>query len=192
VFEELLELVSMTTAAIRDDSELSKTVFSGVKDLDLVLIQYLCFDHEVSSIDGIYRVVLAFFEDSAAKMLGWSENTTHNGSSFGEADNRNLAEVLSEHLRRSWNMRGLIFCHAVTNLARGGRFAVTVAGRLCLMDCDVQAGDKIAIIKGARAPYVLREDGDGFISVGETYIRGLMHGEALDDERYTVQEILIH
>lgn len=64
--------------------------------------------------------------------------------------------------------------------------------QLWLMPLDVQPGDNIAIIPGCRAPYLWREDGDGVLNIGETYIRGLLHEEALDDERYGVKEILIH
>ncbi|KAF7505732.1 hypothetical protein GJ744_000498 [Endocarpon pusillum] len=102
--------------------------------------------------------------------------------------------VLSENLRRGYDDKGYNFMKCLQQLAQRGRFAITVAGRLCLMPQDVRPGDRIAIILGCRAPYVLREDGDGdvFVNIGETYIRGLMNGEVLGDERYKVQEIHIH
>lgn len=76
------------------------------------------------------------------------------------------------------------------SLAQRGRFAITVEDQICLIPLDLHPGGKIAIILGCRAPYLLSQDGGGFLNIEETYIRGLMHGEALDDERYPVQEIL--
>lgn len=192
-FEALLELVRATMTAIRNDVELSETIISNVDDLDLLLIQYLCFDNDGidPSTDSDHEIQ-GSLDKTVAKVLWPSVNKFLNEHSIKDADNHDLAGVLSDNLRKNWDQGLITFLGPIQNLARRGKFAITVDGRLCLMVCDVQVGDKIGIIKGTKAPYVLREDGDGFICVGVTYIRGWMHGEALDDERYTVQEILIH
>ena len=93
-----------------------------------------------------------------------------------------LAEVLSAYLRKFYNAQW-VYAYFYLRLHAGHRrFVITHAGCLCFMPFDVEL-DKIGIILGSRASYVLREDGDGFLKIGEVYICGLMHGEALDDER---------
>jgi hypothetical protein len=37
-----------------------------------------------------------------------------------------------------------------------------------------QVGDHIAVLAGARCPYILREVGDGYELVGAAYVHGLM------------------
>jgi hypothetical protein len=46
-------------------------------------------------------------------------------------------------------------------------------------------GDIICVLAGGRVPYVLRPCDDGFYRlVGECYVDGAMHGEALKDRPY--------
>lgn len=187
---DLLRLIRSTAVAIQNDPQLSATSFfrSGIDDLYLMLVLYLTFDHDELSFcewpfgSGLYETI---------QMILFPECFSHEVPNHDSATDR-LLETLSDHVHEAYCQNVIAFSANILNLAKRGRYAITVAGRLCLMPFDVQEGDKVVVIKGCRAPYVLREDGNGFLSLGETYIRGLMHGEALEDERYTVQEILIH
>lgn len=196
VLEELLALVSSTAAAIRIDTELSRISFSwsSVADLHLMLILYLVFDHDGNAFfaPSPLRDALCFDEFVTKVLLAAPTARLLREDDTKEAHDATLARVLSDHLRRGYGEKSYCFVEYLLSVARRGRFAISLTGRLCLIPLDVQLGDKIAVIRGCRAPYVLREDGDGFLNIGETYIRGLMHGEAMDDERYTLQEILVH
>jgi len=52
-------------------------------------------------------------------------------------------------------------------------------------------GDKIAIIFGLRAPFILREEDDMYALIGDSYVHGLMSGEALEMADIPVQDIYL-
>ncbi|ORY14865.1 hypothetical protein BCR34DRAFT_644590 [Clohesyomyces aquaticus] len=57
----------------------------------------------------------------------------------------------------------------------------TEGGLLGLGPKGMLAGDRISLIFGARVPFVLRKaEAGGWSLVGECYVRGIMHGEALE------------
>lgn len=194
-FEMLLELVSSTATAMQNDDEYAKSqlTWSSLADLHLILILCLVFDHDGSAFlsnavnGGLYDVGALVANDLSAPKV-----SSITGNSAREAGGGMLAEILSYHLGMAYNENGSLLYSCLYTFARLGRFAVTATGSFCLTTSDVQVGDKIGVILGCRAPYVLREDGDGFLLIGEAYLQGLMHGEALDDTEHTVQEILIH
>jgi hypothetical protein len=55
----------------------------------------------------------------------------------------------------------------------------------------MERGDIIAILYGARTPYVLRKYGDYYRIVGECYVYGIMHGEAVREHERLGQEDVI-
>jgi hypothetical protein len=57
---------------------------------------------------------------------------------------------------------------------------LSAEGFLGQVPSETQEGDQIAIIFGAPVPFVIREDGDHWILIGECYVLGLMEGEAND------------
>jgi len=81
---------------------------------------------------------------------------------------------------------------AIANL-QGRRVFVTEQNRIGLASNDTTFGDHIAIISGARTPYVLREkqnSGRNYNLVTWAYVQGIMHGEALE-ERHQFENITI-
>ena len=64
------------------------------------------------------------------------------------------------------------------------RFFVTADGRFGIGSEDVASGDEVWLLKGGRAPLVLRAaaDGSGYRNVGEAYVHGVMYGEAATEE----------
>ncbi|KAF7545365.1 hypothetical protein G7Z17_g9234 [Cylindrodendrum hubeiense] len=48
---------------------------------------------------------------------------------------------------------------------------------------DAEVGDRIALLKGASVPIVLRERGSGWEVIGEAYIHGVMNGERWDESK---------
>ncbi|KAJ3566474.1 hypothetical protein NPX13_g7116 [Xylaria arbuscula] len=75
------------------------------------------------------------------------------------------------------------------------RFVVTQKGRMGIVPRHAKLGDAIFILKGCKAPVILRPAGDGTYSIlGECYIDGIMHGEAMEDlaaGRYQARQIIL-
>ncbi|PKK45416.1 hypothetical protein CI102_11945 [Trichoderma harzianum] len=77
--------------------------------------------------------------------------------------------------------------HEATLITRYRRFAVTRNGYFVLGPDALQEGDVVAVLRGGKTPFLLREvnDGDGgsgWRLVGECYVHGLMDGEGWDVE----------
>ncbi|KAF9694313.1 hypothetical protein EKO04_007759 [Ascochyta lentis] len=64
------------------------------------------------------------------------------------------------------------FCYARS-------FLVTVSGRIGIGPSDSLAGDSIAVVPGGGVPYLIRPNGYEWTFVGESYVHGIMHGEAV-------------
>ena len=64
--------------------------------------------------------------------------------------------------------------------AAGRRLCLTEKGYIGLAPENAQLGDKVAILLGMPAPQILRRQGSNFVLVGESYIHGIMQGEAFD------------
>ena len=58
-------------------------------------------------------------------------------------------------------------------------FIITVHGHIGLGPVGAQPGDLVAVLFGGGVPYILREQERGWLFVGESYIDGLMNGEAV-------------
>lgn len=81
------------------------------------------------------------------------------------------------------------FADCLGPMSRRRRFFLTRSGRIGLGPSDTQIGDTLVVIFFCPTPYLLRSSGDHWQFVGETYVHGLMYGEALDIlERGEVQE----
>lgn len=61
------------------------------------------------------------------------------------------------------------------------RFFTTMSGYAGLGPYPCQPGDKVVIIFGCASPLVLRPVGSHYELVGECYVHGIMHGEAMRD-----------
>ena len=66
------------------------------------------------------------------------------------------------------------------------RMARTLAERLALVPEGSCVGDMIALCKGGSVPLVLRRHPDGFQLIGESYVHGVMNGEAFIEEQCKV------
>ncbi|KAF2188541.1 hypothetical protein K469DRAFT_517281, partial [Zopfia rhizophila CBS 207.26] len=61
----------------------------------------------------------------------------------------------------------------------GRRLFLTRRGYLSLGPKSAQEGDQVWLIHGYNAPFVLRQVQDGYELVGESYVHGIMCGEAV-------------
>ncbi|KAK8121835.1 hypothetical protein PG984_010505 [Apiospora sp. TS-2023a] len=61
--------------------------------------------------------------------------------------------------------------------AHGRRLGITRSGRFGLFPEKARRMDIVSIMDGYRVPIILRKKGESFISIGESYVNGLMMGE---------------
>jgi hypothetical protein len=61
------------------------------------------------------------------------------------------------------------------------RLFTTVSGHVGIGPSPCQPGDKVVVIFGCASPLVLRSMGSHYELVGECYVHGIMHGEAVQD-----------
>ncbi|CAG7557862.1 unnamed protein product [Fusarium equiseti] len=67
----------------------------------------------------------------------------------------------------------------VRNLCFDHAFVTTSEGRMGIAPSNTQVGDVILVIPGGGVPYIARPLGQYWLFVGESYIDGLMDGQAL-------------
>ncbi|KAF5541072.1 heterokaryon incompatibility het-6 [Fusarium mexicanum] len=73
---------------------------------------------------------------------------------------------------------GDIFAIAVDDAGTDRVLYLTEKGYLGLGPARTEVGDDVSLIAGAHVPFVLRKGNQGWILVGETYVHGVMYGEA--------------
>lgn len=61
------------------------------------------------------------------------------------------------------------------------RICTTARHLPCLVPKITEVGDVLAILFGASTPYVLRPCGDVYEIIGQAYVYGMMHGEAVNE-----------
>jgi hypothetical protein len=74
---------------------------------------------------------------------------------------------------------------------RGRNMFVTGTGWLGLAPHGTQQGDVIFVVVGADVPFVLRQCGEAYEIIGEAYVEGIMHGEAMGMDWLGVEDIMI-
>ncbi|KEY75047.1 hypothetical protein S7711_09654 [Stachybotrys chartarum IBT 7711] len=72
-----------------------------------------------------------------------------------------------------------IYTALASNFCFNRKFIVTLEGRMGIGPTGTQPGDLIFVLFGGGVPYVLRMKESGFLLVGESYIHGVMDGEAV-------------
>jgi hypothetical protein len=77
---------------------------------------------------------------------------------------------------------GLAFTTRCTQMG-GRRLIRTQAGYIGLAVHSGEVGDYIALFKGARMPFVVRSEPDGWRLIGDSYVHGVMHGESWQVDR---------
>ncbi|KAK4243337.1 heterokaryon incompatibility protein-domain-containing protein [Corynascus novoguineensis] len=79
-----------------------------------------------------------------------------------------------------------VYIAMVRNFCYSRTFLITSGGRMGIGPADSMRGDAITVIPGGAVPYVIRNDattlrGIFWAFVGESYISGLMDGEAIEE-----------
>jgi len=89
--------------------------------------------------------------------------------------------------RASENGEPSVYAAIACNYCHSRCFLTTSEGRMGIGPADSARGDAVAVIFGGAVPYVIRENrsspGRSWAFVGESYISGLMNGEAIEELR---------
>ncbi|KAH7034649.1 heterokaryon incompatibility protein-domain-containing protein [Microdochium trichocladiopsis] len=100
--------------------------------------------------------------------------------------------VSDEALERMIASGGMIeFAIFGTSVTR--RFCISRSGRFGQVRTNTQKGDLVCVVVGAQVPLVIRPTGGGeetYELIGDCYLDGVMHGEAMEDRRYKTVEIV--
>jgi hypothetical protein len=70
-----------------------------------------------------------------------------------------------------------------SRLSNYRRLVRTKEGYIALAPKATQSGDWIGLFKGGKMPLIVRKDGEYWILIGESYVHGLMKGEAWNAEK---------
>ncbi|KAF5703502.1 heterokaryon incompatibility protein het-6 [Fusarium globosum] len=84
---------------------------------------------------------------------------------------------------------GDIFAITVDDAGTDRVLFITEKGYLGLGPARTEVGDVVSLIAGVHVPFVLRKGAQGWILVGETYVHGVMYGEALNKAEF--QQVVI-
>ncbi|KAF5539315.1 het-domain-containing protein [Fusarium napiforme] len=116
-------------------------------------------------------------------VLPYGTTDTQNPKHFAGARSVLLASLEKGVDDRVWRnlLNYLSIRHEISVTAKGRGLFVTVEGRLGWGLKSTREGDEVWILDGCQVPCLLRPNGDGRYSlVGEAYVHGIMHGEALE------------
>ncbi|KAH8648784.1 heterokaryon incompatibility protein-domain-containing protein [Tricladium varicosporioides] len=85
------------------------------------------------------------------------------------------------------------FIQALNRVVRfDRRILVTEKGYIGMVHPQARPGDKVCLIMGCGVPLILREDVNGFRLVGEAYVHGIMHGEAMANGKAAWRDLDIY
>ena len=72
------------------------------------------------------------------------------------------------------------FLSAIWRACKLRRFFVTESGHMGIGPPTMATGDSVVILYGGYTPFILRAQGDEYRFIGESYVHGMMQGEAVD------------
>ncbi|KAK3170323.1 hypothetical protein OEA41_009710 [Lepraria neglecta] len=120
---------------------------------------------------------------------------THFESYLFHAKARNQGYPKTPKIRKSGDVPNaahpLVYQAALGYVAPNRKFLTTTKGLIGLGPHSMQPGDLICIMSGGRVPYVLRKEGGHCRLIGESYVHGLMEGQAIQ-KGITFRSFLIH
>jgi hypothetical protein len=98
-------------------------------------------------------------------------------------------------LRTEFQDKGGRFGEAMQAVFRYRRFIRTTEDHIGLSPESVDVGDMVCIVQGARTPLIIRKvEGYGqndYRLIGDAYIHGMMHGEALKAPGFKWEDMVL-
>ena len=80
-----------------------------------------------------------------------------------------------------------IFNEMVIKACNGRRFFRTKKGYMGLGPKDIRNGDTVSVLRGGQVPFILRKLDETYMLIGESYVHGIMNGEAMNDADSKIQ-----
>lgn len=127
--------------------------------------------------------------NGAACLLGMLRTDAHLASRIFKLGGK---EPLTTLQRMSKGGKSEEFLLLASNYCFNRCFFITSCGRMGIGPSDASVGDDCAILLGGEVVYVIRQKQDDWIFVGESYVSGLMSGEAIQScEKGVFQEEIL-
>ncbi|GCB18024.1 heterokaryon incompatibility protein 6, OR allele [Aspergillus awamori] len=101
-------------------------------------------------------------------------------SHYKISEEDDTGDVLGEHFLEMYCTYASIFDSTITRATSYRRLMVSSKGYIGLVPPGTQEGDLICVLYGCSVPVILRKQGDNYIFVGESYVHGIMDGEAIE------------
>jgi hypothetical protein len=70
------------------------------------------------------------------------------------------------------------------------RFAITKMGYFALVPPTTKVGDQVGLFKGGKVPLIVRQEDNQWRLVGESYVHGIMQGDAFDETKCRELELI--
>ncbi|PVH69973.1 hypothetical protein DL98DRAFT_661395 [Cadophora sp. DSE1049] len=123
------------------------------------------------------------------KPFNWAEEFSPIGS---VQEMVNFLHKPHDNRQRSWKYwtTAATFAQRLSN----GRFCVTKRGYVGIVPYEANIGDEICVFHGGAVPFILRRDslrGSQFRLIGESYIHGIMYGEALSFDGISETKLIL-
>ncbi|KLU91790.1 hypothetical protein MAPG_10738 [Magnaporthiopsis poae ATCC 64411] len=128
--------------------------------------------------------------DGKEKVYSRDDDMAHDEWWYGEMCGLNNLED-REHLRYKQTPVQHRWGRLVVACSIGRAFFISEKGYFGFAPSTAQVGDQICILAGGQTPYILRRAGEAVLSdsgtvpafklVGDSYVHGIMHGEAMAD-----------
>ena len=142
------------------------------------------------------EAVNSLFEDfqtqaSVIEEIEWFRQGTESGTSFTDDDNDRLRRSTAVAQSTGYFSKKNNLQQAMAEACKGRLFFIT--GRTCYMGVapDItRPGDKICIIPGCCAPFVIRPKGNRYQLIGECYVAEVMDGEVMEKEDISIETIV--
>ena len=112
------------------------------------------------------------------------------GWTMSKEEGENLvADPNFQHIIKSGDQ--LLFKSRWFSKIQDHRFVITEKGRLGLAPMDTKRGDQVAIFGGGSPVYIIRGSSGIHQLIGDGYVHGLMHGEALMEKENRFEEFVL-
>ncbi|KAK0514619.1 hypothetical protein JMJ35_003236 [Cladonia borealis] len=92
-----------------------------------------------------------------------------------EAEYERLRSLVETHVMSPWFWVDLQMC------CRGRKLFSTLSGHIGVGDGTLEPGDLVCVFLGGETPFIIRPVDQKYKFVGECYLHGIMHGEALEE-----------
>ena len=175
--EEYLSNSQFSNSVLRQWAILASSLhpYPTGQDLQIAYLETFLASNTKTACDGQNRLIQLF-------LSSWRLHFFDEIDMNDRTDQRNHGKTLAE---------AQIFNDFVKKACGGRRFFTTVSGYMGLAPATAQSGDKICLLLGGQVPYILREEENHYKLVGESYVHGIMRGEALQGTENDIRDFEI-